>query len=104
MSKRRGDAHNWYALGFDERQELMLGHGRVGRMFHGRVLQLITGSTGIDDWEWGVTLFAERHADLKDCVYQMRFDEASARYADFGPFWTGMVGDPKAVLDHLPRR
>ncbi len=82
----------------------MLGHGRVGRMFHGRVLQLITGSTGIDDWEWGVTLFAERHADLKDCVYQMRFDEASARYADFGPFWTGMVGDPKAVLDHLARR
>ncbi len=99
MSKRRGDTHNWYAMGFEERKELMLGHGRVGRRFHGRVLQLITGSTGLDDWEWGVTLFATRPDDLKACVYEMRFDEASARFADFGPFWTGVVADLDEALD-----
>ncbi|HAM01713.1 MAG TPA: chlorite dismutase, partial [Acidimicrobiaceae bacterium] len=73
MSKRRGPERNWYALGYDERKELMLGHGAVGRTFRGRVLQLITGSTGLDDFEWGVTLFAEHPDDLKECVYQMRF-------------------------------
>ncbi|MDA8266861.1 MAG: chlorite dismutase family protein [Actinomycetota bacterium] len=99
MSKRRGDVHNWYAMGFEERKELMLGHGRVGRRFHGRVLQLITGSTGLDDWEWGVTLFATRPDDLKACVYEMRFDEASARFADFGPFWAGVVADLDEALD-----
>ncbi|MGH9088669.1 MAG: chlorite dismutase family protein [Acidimicrobiales bacterium] len=99
MSKRRTAAHNWYALGFDERKELMMGHGRVGRTFHGRVLQVITGSTGLDDFEWGVTLFAVHPDDLKSCVYEMRFDEASALYAEFGPFYTGMVGDLADVLD-----
>lgn len=98
MSKRRGDAHNWYTLGFDARRDLMVGHGRVGRKFHGRILQLITGSTGLDDWEWGVTLFGERPDDLKACVYDMRFDEASALYAEFGPFWTGVVGELDEVL------
>lgn len=98
MSKRRTAERNWYALGFEERKELMLGHGAVGRTFRGRVLQLITGSTGLDDYEWGVTLFAERPDDLKECVYQMRFDPASAHYAEFGPFWTGMVGEVKDVL------
>lgn len=98
MSKRRGPADNWYALPFDERKELMMGHGRVGRTFHGRVLQVVTGSTGLDDFEWGVTLFAVRPDDLKECVYQMRFDEASALYADFGPFYTGIVGDLADVL------
>ena len=68
---------------------------RSGRTFHGRILQLITGSTGLDDWEWGVTLFGVHPDDLKDCVYTMRFDEASARYAEFGPFYTGMVGDAR---------
>ncbi len=105
MSKRRGEQYNWYALAYDERKALMLGHGAVGRTFHGRVLQLITGSTGLDDYEWGVTLFAERPDDLKACVYAMRFDEASARYAEFGPFWTGMVGDVDEVLERsLPGR
>ena len=99
MSKRRGPEANWYSLSFDDRKELMLGHGRVGRRFHGRVLQLITGSTGLDDWEWGVTLFATRPDDLKACVYEMRFDEASARFADFGPFWAGVVADLDEALD-----
>jgi len=101
MSKRRSAEHNWYALGFDERTALMMGHGKVGRTFHGRVLQVITGSTGLDDWEWGVTLFGVHPDDLKACVYEMRFDEASARYAEFGPFYTGMVGDLDEVLAGL---
>jgi len=101
MSKRRAADHNWYALGFDERKALMMGHGKVGRTFHGRVLQVITGSTGLDDWEWGVTLFGVHPDDLKACVYEMRFDEASARYAEFGPFYTGMVGDLDEVLAGL---
>jgi peroxiredoxin len=98
MSKRRTAAHNWYSLDFEERKRLMLGHGALGRTFRGRVLQLITGSTGLDDWEWGVTLFAPHPDDLKACVYEMRFDEASALYAEFGPFYSGMVGELAAVL------
>jgi peroxiredoxin len=98
MSKRRLPDGNWYALGYEERKELMLGHGAVGRTFRGRVLQLITGSTGLDDFEWGVTLFGERPDDLKECVYQMRFDPASAHYAEFGPFWVGTVDDVDVVL------
>ena len=101
MSKRRAADANWYALGFDERMALMVGHGAVGRRFRGRVLQLITGSTGLDDWEWGVTLFGVHPDDLKDCVYQMRFDEASAHYAEFGPFFTGMVADLDDVLEQV---
>ena len=101
MTKRRGEVHNWYALDFDARKELMLGHGKVGRSFHGRVLQVITGSTGLDDYEWGVTLFGTHPDDLKDCVYEMRFDEASALYAEFGPFYTGMVGTLDEVLSAL---
>jgi chlorite dismutase len=98
MSKRRAADHNWYALGFDERTALMRAHGAVGREFRGRVLQLVTGSTGLDDWEWGVTLFGAHPDDLKECVYRMRFDEASAHYADFGPFYTGMVAELDEVL------
>ena len=101
MSKRRGDAQNWYALDFEARRQLMLGHGKVGRTFHGRILQVITGSTGLDDYEWGVTLFGVHPDDLKDCVYEMRFDEASALYAEFGPFYTGMVGTLDEVLSAL---
>jgi peroxiredoxin len=98
MSKRRGAEHNWYELPYEAREQLMLGHGGVGRTFAGRVLQLVTGSTGIDDFEWGVTLFAVHPDDLKECVYTMRFDEASARYAEFGPFVTGAVGTLDEVL------
>lgn len=99
MSKRRGEGHNWYALPYEERYSLMRGHGALGHRYAGRVLQLITGSTGVDDWEWGVTLFATRPDDLKDVVYTMRFDEASSHYAEFGPFFTGMVGELEEVLD-----
>jgi peroxiredoxin len=98
MSKRRGDEHNWYEMPYDERERLMLGHGSTGRTFAGRVLQLITGSTGIDDYEWGVTLFAQRPDDLKECVYTMRYDTASSRFAEFGPFLTGATGTLDEVL------
>ena len=98
MSKRRGERDNWYALPFDRRKELMVGHGKVGRTFAGRVLQVITGSTGLDDHEWGVSLFAVHPDDLKDVVYTMRFDEGSAVYAEFGPFYTGIVADVGDVL------
>jgi chlorite dismutase len=100
MSKRRGDEHNWYSLDYPRREELMRGHGKVGREFKGRILQVITGSTGLDDFEWGVTLFGAHLDDLKDCVYTMRFDEASANFADFGPFYTGMVGTLDDLLTH----
>ncbi len=100
MSKRRGDVEgsNWFSLPFEERKALMYGHGTAGRAFKGRVVQVITGSTGIDDWEWGVTLFGVHPDDLKDCVYTMRFDEGSARFAEFGPFLTGMVAPVETVL------
>jgi len=98
MSKRRGEGHNWYAMPFEERKELMLGHGKVGRTFAGRVVQLITGSTGLDDYEWGVSLFAVAPDDLKDVVYTMRFDEASAHFAEFGPFFAGIVDPVEEVL------
>ena len=98
MSKRRQGDDNWYSLPFDARRELMKGHARVGRTYAGRVLQLITGATGLDDWEWGVTLLAEDPAVIKDIVYEMRFDEVSARYGEFGPFFVGLVMDPEAAL------
>lgn len=98
MSKRRGEADNWYSLPYADRERLMFGHGSTGRTFAGRILQVITGSTGIDDFEWGVTLFGVHPDDLKDCVYTMRYDEASARYAEFGAFYTGMVAPLPQVL------
>ncbi len=101
MSKRRQPGRNWYTLPFDERKSLMSSHGRVGREFRGRVVQLVTGSSGLDDYEWGVTLFGISHDDLKACVYEMRFDPASANYADFGPFYAGMVADPATVFERV---
>jgi Uncharacterized conserved protein len=98
MSKRRDVGANWYELRFAERKRLMGGHARVGRQYAGRVLQLITGSTGLDDWEWGVTLLTDDPVVLKEIVNEMRFDEASARYAQFGPFFTGLVLDPPDAL------
>lgn len=99
MSKRRNPGQNWFTLDFDKRKELMYEHGASGRKFAGRVLQVITGSTGVDDYEWGVTLFCVHPDDLKAVVYTMRFDEASAEYAEFGPFYTGMVDDLAVVLE-----
>ncbi len=101
MSKRRDQTGNWFTLPFDRRRELMMEHGTSGRKFAGRLVQLITASAGLDDYEWGVTLFAQRPDDLKDVVYTMRFDEASAVYADFGSFYTGMVGEPEEVLEAI---
>ena len=98
MSKRRDATGNWYALPFDERKRLMAGHARVGRSYAGRVLQLITGSTGLDDWEWGVTLLADDPVALKDIVYEMRFDPVSTDYAEFGSFLTGLVLEPAEAL------
>jgi chlorite dismutase len=103
MSKRRAESSNWYTLPFDRRLQLMMDHGSVGRQFAGRVVQLVTGSTGLDDYEWGVTLFAARPDDLKDVVHTMRFDQASALYAEFGPFYAGMVADVEEILSHLPQ-
>lgn len=103
MSKRRGEQDNWYSLPYDERNDLMREHGATGRTFSGRIVQLITGSAGLDDFEWGVTLFAADPADLKEVVYTMRFDRASARYAEFGPFFTGLIGEPDEILAALQR-
>ena len=91
MNKRRGTVgQNWYALSFEERKKLMGGHAKVGRTWHGKILQLITGSTGLDDWEWGVTLLAHDPLNIKGIVYEMRFDEVSAQYAEFGEFYIGL--------------
>ncbi len=99
MSKRRGEVNNWYALDYERRERLMREHGSTGKTFRGRVLQLVTGSTGLDDWEWGVSLFAVHVDDLKECVYTMRYDEGSTLYGEFGPFYTGIVGTLDEVLD-----
>lgn len=89
MSKRRAPDQNWYSLTLEERSRLMYSHGLVGRRYSGRVLQIITGAIGLDAWEWGVTLFARDPLDFKKLVTDMRFDEASARYAEFGNFYVG---------------
>ena len=101
MSKQRGDVNNWFTLPYDDRKEMMYEHGASGRTFAGRVVQVVTGSTGLDDFEWGVTLFATAPDDLKEVVYTMRFDTASALYAEFGPFYTGMVAPVDEVLSQL---
>jgi chlorite dismutase len=101
MSKRREVGANWFTVPYEERKELMFEHGASGRSFAGRVVQLITGSAGLDDYEWGVTLFANHPDDLKEVVYTMRFDEASAVYAEFGPFVTGLVAPIEEVLEQI---
>jgi len=91
MSKRRSVGQNWYALPLDERSRLMHTHGMTGRRYAGRVVQIITGAIGLDAWEWGVTLFARDPLDFKKLVTDMRFDEVSANYADFGDFYVGTL-------------
>ncbi len=98
MSKMREGDQNWYLLPFEERAELMSHHGRSGMKFAGKVSQVITASTGLDDWEWGVTLWARNPSYLKDIVYTMRFDESSAKYALFGDFYFGYILPPAEVL------
>jgi chlorite dismutase len=98
MSKRRTAANNWYSLPFDERKRLMAGHARVGRGYAGRVLQLITGSTGLDDFEWGVTLFGVNLEVIKDVVYTLRYDKGSALYGEFGRFYVGYLAHVDEVI------
>jgi chlorite dismutase len=90
MNKRRVGVDNWYMLTIEERQRLMRDHGMIGRRYGGQVTQIICGSVGFDDWEWGVDLFADDPLVFKKLVYEMRFDESSARYAEFGPFYVGI--------------
>lgn len=90
MDKKRGESLNWYALPYAERARLMVDHGKIGRSYHGLVTQVISGSIGFDDWEWGVDLYADDPLVFKKLIYEMRFDEVSARYAAFGPFYTGL--------------
>ncbi|MBW3650173.1 MAG: chlorite dismutase family protein [Actinobacteria bacterium] len=101
MSKRRNVDQNWFTLPYDERKELMYEHGASGRRFTGRILQLITGSTGLDDYEWGVTLFGVHPDDLKATVYTMRYDRASAVFAEFGPFFSGIIADVEEVMAEI---
>lgn len=98
MNKRRDPGANWFALPFSARNEMMSEHARSGIQFMGKVTQLITVGVGLEDWEWGVTLWAKNPTFLKDIVYQMRFDEASALYAEFGPFYTSYLTTPEALL------
>lgn len=93
MSKRREAHANWYATPFDERREMMMEHGTSGREFAGRLVQLITGSTGLDEYEWGVTLFADDLEVVKDVVYTLRFDKGSALYGEFGTFYVGFLAE-----------
>ena len=101
MSKMRQADQNWYLLPFDARAEMMSQHGKSGMKFAGRVSQVITASTGLDDWEWGVTLWGKNPSYLKDIVYSMRFDESSAKYALFGPFYFGYLLTPSDLLEAL---
>ena len=94
MNKKRGETHNWYALSMDERRQLMRGHGMIGRKYAGKVTQIISGSVGLDDWEWGVSLFADDPLVFKKLIYEMRFDAASALYALFGAFYVGIRLQP----------
>jgi len=100
MNRRRSAEGNWFLLDFAERERLMSQHGESGVKYAGKVTQLVTAAMGMDDWEWGVTLWARNPEFLKDIVYRMRFDEASARYADFGPFYTGFLASAREILEH----
>ncbi len=100
MNKKRKVGENWFTLPFDERNKMMAEHARSGMSFAGKVSQLITVSVGFDDWEWGVTLWGANPKYLSEIVYAMRFDEASARFAEFGPFYTSYVETPTNALKH----
>ena len=99
MSKRRAVGQNWYALSLEERSRLMMAHGTTGRGYAGRVSQVISGAIGLDAWEWGVTLFAGDPLSFKKIVTDMRFDEVSAEYAEFGDFYVGRTATAGEWLD-----
>ena len=100
MNKKRKVGENWFMLSKEERGALMTDHAKSGMAFAGKVSQLITVGLGFEDWEWGVTLWAANPEYLKDIVYRMRFDEASARYAEFGPFFASYVSSAGEILEH----
>ncbi len=100
MNKSRVVGANWFTTPFAERNAMMAEHAQSGMAFAGRVTQVVTVSVGLDDWEWGVTLWARCPDYLKDIVYKMRFDEASAKYGEFGPFFVGYLSDPRAIAQH----
>jgi len=105
MNKRRGEHVNWYTLPMSERRAMMRSHGRIGHKYHEQVTQVISGSVGLDDWEWGVSLHADDPLVFKKLVYEMRFDPVSAIYAEFGPFYLGVRRSPSALpalLDGRP--
>lgn len=101
MDKRRTHEDNWYMLDMDHRKGLMRSHGMIGRGYAGIVKQFITGSVGFDDHEWGVTLFADDVLQFKKLVYEMRFDEVSARYGEFGEFFVGHILNEESIKELL---
>ena len=101
MNKRRGEDVNWYSETFERRASMMREHGMIGRHYAGKVTQVISGSIGFDDWEWGVDLFAQDPLVFKKLIYEMRFDEASAKFAEFGPFYTGLQFAPGSLASYL---
>jgi len=101
MNKRRGESVNWYSEPFERRAAMMREHGMIGRHYTGKVTQVISGSIGYDDWEWGVDLFAQDPLVFKKLIYEMRFDEASAKFAEFGPFYTGLQFDASQLASFL---
>ena len=101
MNKKRAAGNNWYSESFERRAAMMREHGMIGRTYAGKVTQIISGSIGYDDWEWGVDLFAQDPVVFKKLIYEMRFDEASARFAEFGPFYTGVQFAPAQLASYL---
>jgi chlorite dismutase len=101
MNKRRGEGKNWYATPVEERARMMREHGRIGRHYAGQVTQIISGAIGFDDWEWGVDLFADEPLVFKKLIYELRFDEASVWYAEFGPFYVGLRFSPAELPRYL---
>jgi len=97
MNKKRDAGQNWYTLTLEERSRLMWSHGLTGRRYAGKVLQIISGAIGFDAWEWGVTLFAKDPLEFKKLVTEMRFDEASAKYAEFGDFYVGRLATAREI-------
>lgn len=101
MDKKRDGNDNWYMLSMEERKSLMRAHSMIGRSYAGKIKQIITGSVGLDDHEWGVTLFSDNMLEFKKIVYEMRFDEVSARYGEFGEFLVGNLLDNEKLVKLL---
>lgn len=101
MNKKREGNDNWYMLPMEQRRDMMRSHGMIGRKYAGKIVQIISGSVGLDDWEWGVTLFSEDPLQFKKIVYEMRFDEVSARFGEFGEFLVGTRATAEQIADYM---